>query len=126
MPSKSTATWRQRLGMEFELSAQRFLQSKGLVPLCRNYRCKLGEIDLIMLDGELLVFVEVRFRTSSGYGSAIDTIDTRKQARIRNTARHFLHSQHGFHDRCCRFDVLGIDLKPPGRKNFLWIPNAFY
>jgi putative endonuclease len=126
MPSKAKLTWRQRLGLQSELTAQRFLESKGFVALARNYRCKLGEIDLIMLDGAVLVFIEVRYRKSRGYGSAIDTIDARKQTRIRNTARHFLHTHQRFHDHCCRFDVLGIDVESAGRENFQWIPDAFY
>ena len=72
----------------------------------RNYACKAGEIDLVMLDKETLVFIEVRFRSQSQYGSAADSITSSKQNKIRKTADHFLAYHRNHQHRLCRFDAL--------------------
>lgn len=111
-------------GCYYERRAERFLRSKGLTLLRRNYHCRFGEIDLIMRDGEVIVFVEVRRRQSESFGKAVATIARPKQLRLMRTARHYLLCT-GLNDSTpCRFDAVGIS--GPGRHlHFDWIPNAF-
>ncbi len=87
--------------------------------LARNVHCRMGEIDLIMRDGATLVFVEVRYRSRSRYGSASATVDTRKQLRIIRAARHWLMNQRGVLP-VCRFDVIALD-----GEHMAWLQNAF-
>jgi putative endonuclease len=109
-------------GDRAEDQALAYLSSQGLTTLERNYRCRQGEIDLIMRDRESLVFVEVRYRGSNGHGSPLESVDRGKQARLLHTARHYLqcHPEHAA--RACRFDVVGI-AGDPGRID--WVSNAF-
>jgi putative endonuclease len=101
----------------------------GLQVLSRNYNCRGGEIDLVMRDGAVLVFVEVRYRSSDRYGSGADSVTARKQSRIAHAARHFLmrHPEHA--RRPCRFDVVSVRgeaPEPDGRRAALtWIRAAF-
>jgi len=125
MPEPRTTPWRTRKGTQFELIAAAWLRLRGLRLVERNYRCKLGELDLVMLDDELLVFVEVRYRAGSNYGSALDTIDHRKRQRLWRAAQHYLlvrQREHGW--RACRFDVLGINSSGRGYV-FNWLTNVF-
>jgi len=82
--------------------------------VARNYRCRLGEIDLVALDGRVVVFVEVRSRRGDRVGTPLESVDGRKQARVARVAQHFC-AAHGWHDRDARFDVIGIrfDAEPP-------------
>lgn len=95
-------------GQESERLAEQFLQSQGLTLVERNYRCKAGEIDLIMRDDEHLVFVEVRFRKSGRFGSASETIDSRKQQKVIRAAEHYLQARWRGSLPACRFDVIAI------------------
>ena len=126
MTGKQPFTWRQQLGMHYENAALRYLQARGFAMVCSNYRCKFGEIDLVMLDAATLVFVEVRYRRSSSHGTAAATVDGRKQGRIRLAARKFLFSNPQFRQHICRFDVLAIEAPTTGKPAINWIPNAFY
>lgn len=99
--------------------ATRYLQDQGLEIVQRNFHCRGGEIDIIALDREHLVFVEVRYRENSDYGSAIETVTPRKQQRVILAARHYLHSNRI--DRPCRFDVIGLD----AQNKTQWIKDAF-
>lgn len=126
MAKQLKRTWRQLLGSHYEALALKYLQERGLALLYSNYRCKLGEIDLIMQEGDMLVFVEVRFRKSASHGTAAATVDSRKQAKLRQAARHFLYTHPRYAASACRFDVLAVEsatIQPP-RIN--WIPGAFY
>ena len=91
-------------GMAAEQAAADFLVAQGLQLLARNYRCRGGEIDLILRDGASLVFVEVRERGGSGFGGAAASITATKQTRIRLAAQHYL-VRHGV-DMPCRFDAI--------------------
>ena len=91
--------------------------------LLSNYRCRFGELDLIMEDGEYLVFVEVRYRRSTRFGGAIVTVDARKQKRLRAAAEHFRQTSDSAARRPCRFDVIGIE--DEAGENLQWIKNAF-
>ncbi|HRQ04860.1 MAG TPA: YraN family protein [Nitrosomonas halophila] len=109
----------QNKGHEAERRAENFLQQQKLKLLERNYRCRFGEIDLIMQEGDTLVFVEVRMRTSHLYGGAAASITAAKQTKLIQTARHYL-SRHEA-DQPCRFDAILIS----GNQEIEWIQNAF-
>jgi len=108
-------------GIAGEERACRYLTAQGLRLVERNYRCRRGEIDLIMRDGPELVFVEVRFRTSSRFGSAMESVDRRKQERIVTAARLYL--QRTSATPRCRFDVLAISADR--EQAIQWVKNAF-
>lgn len=95
-------------GQESERLAEQYLLARGLTLVGRNYRCKVGEIDLIMRDREHLVFVEVRFRKNSCFGSASETIDSRKQQKVIRAAQHYLQTTWRGPLPACRFDVIAI------------------
>lgn len=85
-----------------------FLEEQyGYKILHRNYACRLGEIDLIAEEAGVLCFIEVRSRTSSRYGEALETISATKRRRIALTARHYLVTR-GHEERACRFDVVTV------------------
>lgn len=106
-------------GERAEELAHQFLVSKGFKTVCRNYRCKLGEIDLIMNDRSTLVMVEVRYRKSDTYGSALESITRKKQSRIIAAAGLYLAEKKI--DQPVRFDVVAIS----GDQSLNWIANAF-
>lgn len=111
-------------GQRAEQRAEIYLQTQGLTPRARNYRCKAGEIDLIMTQGQTLVFVEVRLRSNRHFAGAAETVDWRKQQKLIRAAQHYLQ-RHGLTDRvACRFDVVAFD--PNARSNPLtWVRDAF-
>lgn len=114
----------RRSGDDAEHVARRFLESHGLATVGRNYRTRGGEIDLIMRDGEVIVFVEVRFRTSSSFMAPADSIDSRKRSRIIQASRHYLQGRRMMDKALCRFDVVLIS--GPGREQEIeWIKDAF-
>jgi putative endonuclease len=124
--AKQDASWRQRKGYHYENAALDYLKQHGLRLLTRNYRCKLGEIDLVMLDRAMVVFVEVRFRASVRHGKPHETVDARKQARVRKAAQYFLLC-HPHLQKCdCRFDVLASWPDMKGQLQQLWLVGAFY
>jgi putative endonuclease len=103
-----------------EALAADYLQARGLRLLERNYRCRLGEIDLIVADGPVLVFVEVRLRRNTEYGGAAASITARKRQRILRAARHYLS---GRQEADCRFDVVLLDALAADRIE--WLKDAF-
>ena len=107
-------------GAEAEAVAAAFLEARGLTILARNYRCRLGEIDLIARDGPTTVFVEVRRRASRSFGGAAASITSAKQLKLLKAARHYM-SRLGVMPEC-RFDALLIEGEPP---RIEWIRNAF-
>ena len=110
------------IGHQGEYNASQFLQSHGLILIEQNYRCQLGEIDLIMQEKQRLVFVEVRLRHNPDYGHSIETISPYKKRKIIGTAKHYL-LQHDLYDKIdCRFDVVGLE---PDNQ-LIWIKNAFW
>lgn len=106
-------------GSDAENLAAIFLGQNKLRLVARNYRCRFGEIDLIMQDDDTLVFVEVRMRSSDHYGGAAASITPRKQAKLIQTARYYLSQQDN--DMLCRFDAILIS----GNSEIEWIQNAF-
>ena len=111
-------------GREWEKATESFLRGHGLKTLKRNYQCRHGEIDLIMEEGDCLVFVEVRYRHRRAFGSGAETVDGRKQSKITRTAALFLSRHPRRAAQPCRFDVISI-AEQQGRPRFQWIRNAF-
>ena len=105
---------RGEIGRRGEALAAELLRSKGLTIVERNFRCRAGEIDLVALDGRVVVFVEVRSRRGALAGTPFESVDGRKRAQLARVARHFV-AAHGWHDRDARFDVIGVrfDHDPP-------------
>ncbi len=108
-------------GAEAEQQAAQFLQQRGLTLLHQNYRCRHGEIDLIMRDGATLVFVEVRLRSRSDFGGPAASIGTTKQGRLVRTAEHYLSTLR--YTPPCRFDA--VLLRSREIVEVEWIRNAF-
>lgn len=102
-----TRTARRRSGDEAERQALTYLQQAGLKLVQQNFLCKGGEIDLVMLDGRVLVFVEVRKRSSMLFGGAIASITPAKQRRMIHAAQVYLLDKKP--QPSCRFDVVAID-----------------
>lgn len=110
----------QAIGKDAEHRAATLLLAAGLQLVRRNYRCRGGEIDLVMRDKDALVFVEVRFRRSDTFGGALASIDRHKQRRVTIAAQHYLQ-RHPWSGPC-RFDVVGLGPAPDAQS---WIRNAF-
>ena len=98
---------RQILGAEGEKQAERFLRRRRYAILARNYRCRVGEVDLVALDGRTVVFVEVKTRTGAGFGTPLEAVNARKRRRLIGAAQHYL-TRHRLHHRNARFDVVGV------------------
>jgi putative endonuclease len=109
-------------GKDAEERACRYLQARGLHLLQRNYRSKRGEIDLILQDKDSLVFVEVRYRNDPRFGSALESVNQRKQSRLIACAHYYMQTHPDTSQQPCRFDVISI-MGPGGLIE--WIPNAF-
>jgi putative endonuclease len=108
-----------RKGEAAEAMAGQWLKKQGLTLIEKNYRCKFGEIDLIMQEKAILVFVEVRYRSNRQFGSAIDSITPAKQQKLLRTAEHYLQRLSQTPE--CRFDIIGIDTQ----RQIDWVRNAF-
>lgn len=107
-------------GAEAEARAAVFLEGQGLEIIERNYRCKVGEIDVIARSGATLVFVEVRSRASDAFGGAAGSITMAKRRKLLSAARHYL-TRHRI-NCACRFDVVLLTGATP---RIEWIKNAF-
>ncbi len=115
---------RQRIGDRGEALALRYLAKKGYTPVERNYRTRLGEIDLIVRDKGALVFVEVKLRRGTGFGDPLEAVTPRKQARIRRVAELYLAEKRAGVDEEVRFDVVGI-LLGVGKPKVRHVEDAF-
>lgn len=112
---------RKQTGDAFEQQARRWLEGKGLRFIAANARVRGGEIDLIMRDGRVTVFIEVRYRTSARYGGALASVTRSKQLKLLHTARLWLARQNGSFDTVdCRFDVVAFT-----GSEIEWLKNAF-
>ena len=116
-------------GILWENAASQHLQQSGLALLERNFTCRFGEIDLVLLDrrargGECVVFAEVRYRRSDVRGGGLASVGAGKRARLLRAAALYLqaHPEHG--DRACRFDVVACS-GTPAHPRFDWIQSAF-
>ena len=111
---------RRKIGTEYENLAARYLESKGLRILESNFRCRLGEIDLIAKDHSVIVFFEVKYRSSEAMGVPQEAVDHRKQTRICKVADYYRMTHHLGEFTPFRFDVISIC-----DHHMIWIPNAF-
>lgn len=115
---------RQRLGKGGEETVTGYLIKKGYAILVKNYRCKVGEIDIIARDGAVLVFIEVKTRSGLGYGSPAEAVTARKQRQISRAAQWYLAEQQLF-DVPARFDVIAVLGNGPAADRIEHIDNAF-
>lgn len=111
-------------GYTFEQRAREELERAGLKLLARNYTTRYGELDLIMRDGDTVVFVEVRHRLRAGYGDAAMSITAAKQAKLVQTAQLWLAAHPQSAQRACRFDVVTYD-GPAVNATMQWLRGAF-
>ena len=114
--------FKRRAGDAGERKAEQFLKRNGLKFVARNWHCRHGEIDLVMFDGEYLVFVEVRLRTPKGFANSAESVDWHKQRKLAQAASMFLVKNAAWQDRPCRFDVVGIE---GDTGEMAWIQHAF-
>lgn len=127
-PSSKTSavpTERQIKGAQGEMLALEYLTQHGLKHIHSNVRYRQGELDLVMLEqtalGKMLVFVEVRARSSSAYGGAAASVDAGKQRRLIAAAEQYLQQHHEQRPPACRFDVITVD----GAGQIEWLKDAF-
>lgn len=110
-----------RLGAEVEARAEAHLKRQGLEPVARNWRCTLGELDLVMHDGDTLVIVEVRARTTATHGGALESVTAKKRGKLMRTALAFTQAHPQWLEAPLRFDV--VYREADGK--LCWLPNAF-
>lgn len=115
---------RQQLGTQGELLAHQYLRKRGYIILAQNYRCPLGEIDIIARDKQTLVFIEVKSRQSLRYGPPAGAVTYRKQQQISKVAQYYILSNN-FGTKAARFDVIAILLPPSGAPKIEHLTNAF-
>ena len=113
------------LGRWGEERAVEFLGAKGYKVLEKNYQNKLGEIDLVVSDGKVICFVEVKARRSLAYGQPFESVTRHKQRKISQVALSYLKRRFGTVDIYARFDVVSIIKGRSGQMNIEHIPNAF-
>lgn len=108
-------------GSIYEQKARIYLETQGLKFIAANQTFKCGELDLVMTDGDTIVFVEVRQRKSNRFGSAVESIDYRKQQKWINAANMWLFTKRkqSLDTTKCRFDVVAFE----GDNPLLWLPN---
>lgn len=111
-----------RTGRRHEDDALEHLQQQGLELLARNYSCRIGEVDLILRDGDTTVFVEVRYRRSGAHGGALASISHAKAWRVARAAQVYMKAARIPGDAAIRFDVVAIDGHPPTLR---WLKAAF-
>ncbi|MGY0618413.1 YraN family protein [Lysobacter sp. A378] len=120
----ATVTDRRQRGAAVEAAARDHLQQSGLRPVAANASYRLGEIDLVMLDGDTLVFVEVRYRHDDRFGGGAASVDWRKQRKLVRAAQMFLLRHPRYADGPCRFDVVEADGDPESPR-LNWLRDAF-
>ena len=114
-----------RRGAESERIAATYLEAHGLIVLARNFRCRLGELDLICADRGVLVCVEVRQRSGSGFGGALASITAAKRRRIIRTAAVYVARSRRWRESALRFDVIGVQGRPEAAHEIIWVRDAF-
>lgn len=110
---------KRKTGAAYEQAAGYYLEQQGYVILQYNYRCRIGEIDLIAQDGDCLVFCEVKYRKNGSRGNPLEAVDAKKQYRISRCAQYYLMEKR-LGDIPCRYDVIGIE-----SSRITLIKNAF-
>ncbi len=120
--SRSAFLTRAQLGWQAEGCACRYLKRQGLTLIQRRYSTRFGEIDLIMRDAHVIVFVEVRYRSSRKHGGALLSVDRAKQEKLARTASQYLQAMDPHHQQETRFDVVAIE----GKQKPHWVKGAFF
>jgi putative endonuclease len=111
-------------GARIEALARDFLQRHGLEPIAANANYRGGELDLVMRDGDMLVFIEVRYRRSSGFGGGAGSVDANKRRKRVHAASQFLAAHREYSRAPCRFDVMDASGEPEA-PTFDWLRDAF-
>jgi putative endonuclease len=111
-------------GKHWELVAERWLRRHDVKVIERNFNCRTGEIDLVVRDGSDIAFVEVKYRSRTGFGSGADHVTQTKQRRIVSAARRYVHYHRHAASQVFRFDVVSIR-DAPGGVQIQWIKSAF-
>ena len=127
MPTRTRATDapdRNAIGARVERAASALLQRKGLIEVAANARYRDGELDLVMRDGDTLVFVEVRHRRSDGHGCGAASVDAGKRRRLVRAAQRFLLEHPRLAELPCRFDVVEASGDPDAPR-LNWLRDAF-
>ena len=118
-------TYQQSIGQRAEDIAAEFLCAQGLVILERNYRRRLGELDIVARDGDVLVIAEVRTRASDRYGGAAASVNGRKQQRLVRATAQLLQQRKDFSHLRVRFDVLAVSEISAGSPRVQWLQHVF-
>lgn len=114
---------KRKNGLRGEVLAARYLRQQGYQMVNGNYRTRWGEVDLIALDGDVLVFFEVKTRTPDSFGQPLDAVDYQKQRRVVAAAKQFITSRG--YEGAVRFDVLEVLLQTETDGQVHHIPHAF-
>lgn len=122
--SAAPAIDRRARGAQVEAAARDYLLAAGLRPLASNANYRGGELDLVMRDGDGVVFVEVRYRSGKDFGGGAVSIDARKRRKLVLAAQLFLASHRRLAEAPCRFDVIVAD-GDPAAPNITWLRDAF-
>lgn len=112
---------KREIGRRYEQKAVNLLEQKGYQILKTNYQNRYGEIDIIACLDEILIFAEVKYRSTNQYGDPLEAVDRRKQNRICRSALYYCVQHLGSSEVRCRFDVITID----GNENIRHLENAF-
>ncbi|MGD8454661.1 MAG: YraN family protein [Phycisphaerae bacterium] len=115
---------RSELGLQGERLAEKYLRRQGLKTIARRYATPVGELDLVMRDGDTVVFVEVKTRRDRDYADPQDAVNRTKQRRMARCARWFLERRR-WGECPCRFDVVGVTIPPAGDPDIEHLPDAF-
>jgi len=124
VPASADTLDRRARGAAIEAAARDYLLARGLRPLAANARFKAGELDLVMREGDTVVFVEVRYRAHTGFGGGAASVDGRKRRRLVRAALLFLAHHRALADAPCRFDVVEAS-GDPDVPALTWLRDAF-
>lgn len=122
--ARSMKITQRGIGDQGERLAQEYLANRQLTLVETNYRCLFGEIDIIMRDADCLVFVEVKQRKNTLYGSPLEMVSARKQEKLRRAAEHYITQHKISGHQAMRFDVVGI-VAGGAAESVQWVQNAF-
>ncbi len=111
------------VGSQYEQQVGSYLEEKGYEIICYNYRCKLGEIDIVAKQGDILVFIEVKYRKNPSRGNPLEAVTAKKQHIISKCANYYIMCHYKY-DIPCRFDVIGV-MGIAEQKEITHIENAF-
>src|SRR5260221_11723001 len=98
-------------GFEIETYISEYLEKQGINIIKRNFSCKMGEIDIIAMHNKTLIFIEVRYRANTFFGSASESVNYAKQKKLSRTAQYYLMTNPWGQKMACRFDIIGVSLK---------------